>query len=280
MGLTLVSAALWAVVACHDAPNPVGPRASFDVGGETVNADSIQLSYLCGNRFRVRSYNDAPAEVKWEVDQTADSGRVTVPARAGGGAFGEVFFTTTASGTVRLRFEETQVDTAANEGASCPPGAVVPAIPPDSYPTALIDSLGFVEMAATGRQFVRGMIMVGFEPSITQAQRQAAIDQIRGTVVGGKRQSADEGYYYVRLPGDGSYEEIEQALAVLLALPQVEIALEWSLSPPGAHPPNAEGWSGRMENLAHRSDVGLGAETALEATSAPMVWDAALEHKA
>jgi hypothetical protein len=144
---------------------------------------------------------------------------------------------------------------------------------PDSYPSALIDSLGFVDIPSTDRHFVRGILMVGFEPTIPQAQRQAAIDQVRGVVVGGKRQTADEGYYLVRLPWADTYEQLEQALATLLALPQVEIAME--LGPNGLGESSyltPNDGAAEWRNWHTDRTLASGQKWALEAINAPLAW--------
>ena len=89
------------------APAPIQPTA-------------IRLTYICGTTFRVRNGNLAPVIVTWDVAGTAERGTLQVPARAYSALFSEVFFTTVATGTVRLFFNGAQVDVKANGGFVCP----------------------------------------------------------------------------------------------------------------------------------------------------------------
>jgi hypothetical protein len=77
-----------------------------------VSGDSVRLTYICGNTFRIRNANDAFVEVKWDIYNTPDSGRLVLPKRPNVTAFSQVFVTAARRGTMRVfvngRLEETK----------------------------------------------------------------------------------------------------------------------------------------------------------------------------
>lgn len=100
----------------------------------------------------------------------------------------------------------------------------VPALPPDSVPT--FPAGGLTSGAPLGRDSVeRGVVIVMFWPNTPQAARQAAIDAIHGSVIGGLVIDNGDGFYYVRIPHDGTAASVASALTALDAMPQVELAI-------------------------------------------------------
>jgi hypothetical protein len=79
----------------------------------TIVPSTIRLTYLCGNRFRVRNPNADWADVRYDVYRTDDGGDLTVPPN------GEIVFTTERTGTTRLFYAGRLVQTKANGGATC-----------------------------------------------------------------------------------------------------------------------------------------------------------------
>lgn len=79
-----------------------------------VAPQSIKLTYICGNRYRVRNTSDEWVGVSFDVYQTPERGELTV----GPGA--EVFFTTLLNGTVRLHYGGALIQTKANGRTTCP----------------------------------------------------------------------------------------------------------------------------------------------------------------
>jgi hypothetical protein len=99
----------------------------------------------------------------------------------------------------------------------------VPALPPDSLPRFLAG--GLVSGAPVGADSVeRGVVVVLFWPNTPQAARQTAIDAIHGWVIGGLVLDKGDGFYYVRIPDDGTAASVASALTALDAMPQVESA--------------------------------------------------------
>jgi len=82
---------------------------------------------------------------------------------------------------------------------------------------------------------VRSIVKVMFKDGATQRERQQAIDAVSGVVVGGAR-VADDGDYYVRIPGLTA-DDIQVAVRKLQVLPQVELAVPMFVGPRGAISP-------------------------------------------
>lgn len=107
------------------------------------------------------------------------------------------------------------------------PGAVT-ALPPDSVPTTVWRALhapkNMVQSSPewTG-PFPRNVVVLMFREDASRAQRQAAVDSVRGDVVGGLPVGKG-GYYYVRIADDGTPKPLFAAIAKLKMLPQVVLA--------------------------------------------------------
>jgi hypothetical protein len=81
----------------------------------------------------------------------------------------------------------------------------VPARAPGSISSALWDSLTapanlMTDPPGMHGTWARNVMMITFQPSATQADRQAVIDPIRGEVLGGNAWPMGEGEYIVRIP--------------------------------------------------------------------------------
>ena len=57
--------------------------------------------------------------------------------------------------------------------------------------------------------------MVAFKEGATQPERQQAIDAVGGEVIGGEHVDRG-GYYYVRIPSDGTADVLFRTIAKLL----------------------------------------------------------------
>jgi hypothetical protein len=101
--------------------------------------------------------------------------------------------------------------------------APVPALPPDSLPTFYPG--GLTSGAPVGADSVeRGVVVVLFWPNTPQSERQTAVDMIQGSVIGGLVIDDGDGFYYVRIPDDGTAASVASALNALGIMPQVEMA--------------------------------------------------------
>ena len=112
----------------------------------------------------------------------------------------------------------------------------VPAVAPDTIPVAFITSLPVLTDAA-GQQMRSQLVVALFLETATQPSRQAAIDLIGGTVIGGRQSFQGDGWYIVRVPWATSPNLLAAAVDSVSKHPAVELAGEYTL---GA--PNDESW--------------------------------------
>ena len=102
----------------------------------------------------------------------------------------------------------------------------VPGSAPDSVPSALFDSLGVIH--ESGATWQRGAIVLMFNPSTPQRERQTVIDSLDGRVVGGLRgEPGPEGRYLVRVHTN-TLAASESVSTVARGLPQVFFAFPFS----------------------------------------------------
>jgi hypothetical protein len=103
----------------------ISPQRGFlaipDQRLDVVTLDSarrVTLTYMCGNRFRLRNPLGDSIYVKWDVYSTSDSARMWLPgARAN--SYTETFFTTRLKGTTRVFWNGSLIQTKANGNSSC-----------------------------------------------------------------------------------------------------------------------------------------------------------------
>ncbi len=151
---------------------------------------------------------------------------------------------------------------------------IVPALPPDNIPKALMDSLGSILMT-DGLLLIPDLLAVRFVLGATQAQRQAAIDAVRGVVVGGWRSRFDEsGTYYVLVPAQRSVTLLLDVVDALDAFPQVVGAHILYRNPRDEaayrRPNDGAGFERAKWNV--RSTEAADMNWALERISAPLAW--------
>lgn len=78
----------------------------------------------------------------------------------------------------------------------------------------------------------RGIVVVRFEEGATQAERQEAVDQVDGEVVGGLASDTREGFYYLAVPDDPDGEIVCAAAETLDAMPRFPSARSASPTTP------------------------------------------------
>lgn len=106
----------------------------------------------------------------------------------------------------------------------------VPATAPDSVPTGYYDAANLVRNSRFPSPFYRDVVSVLFYPAATVGQRQAAVDSVDGTVIGGVRLGDEDGFYLIRLPPDSLNNRPLDAAAKLTRLPGVQVAEpDWNL---------------------------------------------------
>lgn len=155
-----------------------------------------------------------------------------------------------------------------------PSPTVVPALPPQNIPKALMDSLGSIVMPS-GKLAIPNLLGVRFVLGATQAQRQAAIDAVSGVVVGGWRSLLDEsGTYYVLVPAQRSVDLLLDAVDALDAFPQVAGAHILYRDPrdEAAYRRPDDGAGFEHAKWTVRSNAAADTNWALERISAPLAW--------
>ena len=100
--------------------------------------------------------------------------------------------------------------------------SVVPLVAPDSEPQWLYDDSSWTHDARwPGTPFMRDIVLMRIAVDASQAERQAIVDAVHGTVVGGSRFTVDppDGLYLVRTPRgrevtDKSYTHLKKIPAI------------------------------------------------------------------
>jgi subtilisin family serine protease len=154
----------------------------------------------------------------------------------------------------------------------------VPAQAPDTIPEGFYDAPNVIldsPYFTISRRAVKDIVAIRFEATATRDERQAAVDLIGGTVVGGHRPSPImEGSYFVLISDDGTGMLINAAIDTLSSLPTVATAQpellwlpdEWlSYIEPTDAGSFARPWQ-TNPTLANGTNWGL------EAVAAPHAW--------
>ena len=109
--LTILAAA--GLLSCTDTPvQPQNEVALATVPG----TDSVALTYICGNMFRIRNSSFESRSVRWDIYNAApaDTGSLRARGRDVGSAYVDYFVTSRTKGTMRLFVGSTLVATKAN----------------------------------------------------------------------------------------------------------------------------------------------------------------------
>jgi len=126
-------------------------------------------------------------------------------------SFNSLFFAAAAAGMV-----------ACHPSVSISQSTPVPARAPSSAPASLWRPENYVrDSTRTRGTYLKDIAVVLFRSDATQAERQAAVDSVAGRVVGGRPFRGGDGYYFLRVPGNGDPGVLFEAIRVLSALPQV-----------------------------------------------------------
>jgi len=83
------------------------------------------------------------------------------------------------------------------------------------------------DSARWGSRFTRDVVMLSFRQTATQGERQAAVDAVHGTVVGGKPLAGNPGLgiYLLLLPHDPTNDRLFAAIDALRKMPKVQWAM-------------------------------------------------------
>jgi hypothetical protein len=126
---------------------------------------------------------------------------------------------------------------------SCVSRSVVPPLAPDTVAERVLDSLGTVTSPARpGMRYIRNLLAARFDSTASPSQRQAAIDQVCGVVVGGDHSDGEtDGYYLVRLPNAESVSALDAAADAMRHMPGVSSAQTLALRRVDAEVPEDAG---------------------------------------
>jgi len=215
--LMLMSLALvLSLAACQEPEQATGPSLS-----QSALPNSITLTYICGNSFRVRNTNPSVMTVTWDVYQKGETGTLTLPAKPGTGPYSETYFTTVNKGTVRLFLDGVLIQTKANGNKPpCQLPVVRPPIPNNVSPPD--DSLYLLTgPSAPTVEIYRRLGSVIFLPTASDSLVSAFFAQFGATVVGGVQETR---MYYVQWPDPGPSEEALKSLLIQMrAFPGVQV---------------------------------------------------------
>ena len=85
----------------------------------SVPAGTVTLTYMCGNRFRLRNRSSVWGAFTYDVYGTAERQTIDMPVSVSPTVGSEMFFTTKARGTVRVFWQNRLLQTKANGGTVC-----------------------------------------------------------------------------------------------------------------------------------------------------------------
>lgn len=147
---------------------------------------------------------------------------------------------------------------------------LVPPEAPDTIPAWVYQPENFdSNTASITAPFVKSVVMVEFEAGTPVTGRQAAIDSVGGTVIGGRRYESGEGLYYVSVQDTAQGGGLLSAIDKLKTLPQVAFATfdfldeaAWRVAADG---PGWNAWHLNRDTLTGRN-------WGLEAVLGPMAW--------
>lgn len=146
---------------------------------------------------------------------------------------------------------------------------------PDTAPDWLYERLTSDSPVISGT-FLKNILFVIFHAGTSQAERQAAVDSVRGRVVGGLRDFGDDGYYVVLVEDDHPDvpgQALLEASDALNGLPQVDLASpEFVFRNMDLYrrPGDGPGWE--SVDWALRTENASGGKWGLERIAAPLGW--------
>ena len=205
-----------ALTACREPELATAPSMS-----QAAQPNSITLTYICGNSFRVRNTNPTVMTVMWDVYKTTEQGTLTLVAKPASAPYSETYFTTVNKGTVRLFLDGVLIQTKANGNKPvCQLPAVRPPIPNNVSPPD--DSLYLLTgPSAPTVEVYRRLGSVIFLPTASDSLVSAFFSQFGATVVGGVQETR---MYYIQWPDPGPSEEALKSLLIQMrAFPGVQV---------------------------------------------------------
>lgn len=259
----LVSLALvLSLAACQEPEQATGPSMS-----QAALPNSITLTYICGNSFRVRNTNPEAITVTWDVYQQGETGTLVLPPKPASAPYSETYFTTVKKGTVRLFLDGVLKQTKANGNKP------VCELPAQSWPKLgagfpHFDTTKVVTTANGQLQLFSTDIKLRFQSGTSDAAKSAFFARNSMLVVG----EVSDGAFFVRIPDPGTteadlYSAIDQILADPIILHASPIARgPVDLTTNARFPADGFGF-GRADWLRESSST-----WAMRAIRAPLAW--------
>ena len=263
----LLSLALVAsLVACQEPDQSTGPSLS-----QAALPNSITLTYICGNSFRVRNTNGAAVTVTWDVYQKGETGTLVLPPKPASAPYSETYFTTVNKGTVRLFLDGALIQTKANgnkPACQLPVDTTKPAIPSYGYP---VDSAYVTPMDLDSAVYYRRLLSVSFLSTATGTTINQFLTKYSAVIVGGRPAASA---YVIQIPDPGaSLDSLSAVRERMQAEPDVKyvILLRYRSGPHAVnarYPTDGPGFTRPSWGGAAGSDP----LWALKAIRAPLAW--------
>ncbi len=172
MAACLTMLAVSGLLGCADTPVQV---AAPDVSAAVAGTDSVALTYICGNMFRIRNSSFEPRSVRWDIYNAspADTGSLWARGRDVGRTSVDFFVTARTKGTMRLFVGTTLVATKANGNK------VACAAPADTSPFPSKRERGRLDMtkepvfrdASDSTTSARTIVYLTFKPEAAATQK-------------------------------------------------------------------------------------------------------------
>ena len=183
MAACLVVLAVSGLFGCADTPVQVPPDT---VSANAAGTDSVALTYICGNMFRIRNSAFDPRNVRWDIYNAtpADTGSLSARGRDLGSSYVDLFVTARTNGTMRLFVGSTLIATKANGNkAAC-------AAPVDTTAFPATESIGAYDffgqppyVRADSTVDARTLVLVQFTPTASSAEKRAFQQSLSAQIV-------------------------------------------------------------------------------------------------
>ena len=247
----------------------VGARANL------ANPDSVAMVNLCGPRLNIQNANDDSIAVTFYPSTSigATPQTLMLPRRPAGEPYSETFVLMTSPYGASLQVGTRLI--IKPQGTACPSRPVVPAVAPPAPAQAVVDAgLAFLlpDTSYRGWHISFKRFSVEFFAGTPQPVRQAILDAVNATVLGGDELGM--GRYYIEVPlpldsGVGPRNAVWHRLLRNSAVKRAAPELGGDVITPGSVTPNdGSSWSSWAVNGVDVSHFGWH----LEMDRAPLAW--------
>lgn len=214
MTACLAILAVSGMLGCADMPVQV---PASEVSAAVAGTDSVALTYICGNMFRVRNSSFEPRSVRWDIYNAApaDTGSVRARGRDIGSAYVDFFVTSRTKGTMRMFVGTTLVATKANGNRpAC--SAPVDTSRPSTIPSAGASAARIVvespsTLSPDNVEYRRTAVNVRFNSTATGAQIREFQSRFGAQLI-----ATYPGFFRFRIPDAGAdYSTFASTLAAM-----------------------------------------------------------------